>query len=430
MSWSALQPDWWGVGTTWAGILTPSGPFQQSPVIRVNGTDITSSVQGRVTIRRGRDSVYTEPSAGYASVDVLGNGLTFRVGQPITITLNSPTDTPRRLFTGTISDVDGQAERVAGGVLMRFRLTAVGPLARLNRRTVLFDGSASELDGARVLAALLAGLAAPFEEVPSSVSWDDADVSWAAFDGIDDSLIDDGVFTLAALGTAESGYNPLRVAQEAAFSGLGMIYETADGAVAYADAARRADNADAGYTAIDADVLDVAGVQVSSQLADITNRVTVTFDGGAVTVTDDDSLVEFGQFAQQFDTLLVNESNAELWAERYVGNHALPVFRADQFRLNLAGVPLDIVDMLLTVEPNDALEFTGLPTALGLGANFEGFVEGVEWTLDPFRTDVGLFVSDAQLSLGSIWFGRVDGTLAWSAVGSATAWQDVERTLV
>jgi hypothetical protein len=76
------------------------------------------------------------------------------------------------------------------------------------------------------------------------------------------------------------------------------------------------------------------------------------------------------------------------------------------------------------------VEFTGLPTALGLGGTFRGFVEGVEWSVDPFRTDVGLFLSDAQLSLGNLWFGRVDGTLTWSAVGSATAWQDVERTLV
>ena len=313
---------------------------------------------------------------------------------------------------------------------MRFRLTAVGPLARLNRRTVLFDGRPSEDDGDRVEAAIIAGLAVPFEELPLALAWEDAEGTFATFDGIDDSLIDPGVFTLAALGTAESGYNPLRVAQEAAFSGLGMIYETADGQVAYADAARRADNADTGYTPIDSDILDVEGVQVSSQLADITNRVTVTFDTGAVTLTDEESLVEFGQFAQQFDTLLVNESNAEQWGERYVENHALPVFRADQFRLNLASVPIELVDTLLTVEPNDALQFTGLPTALGLGATFEGFVEGVEWAIDPFRTDVGLFVSDAQLSLGNIWFGRVDGTLAWSAVGTATAWQDAERTLV
>jgi hypothetical protein len=242
--------------------------------------------------------------------------------------------------------------------------------------------------------------------------------------------VDDGVFTLSALGTAEAGYNPLRVAQEAAFSGLGMLYETRTGTIGYADAARRADNADAGYAPVPAASLSTDGVQVASSLSDITNRVTVEFDGGVVTVTDDDSLQEFGLFQTEFATQLVNQSNAELWADRYVENHSLPVFRADQFRLTLQGLGTALTDSLLVVEPNDALEFTGLPTALGLGATFEGFVEGVEWTLDPFRTDVGLFVSDAQLSLGSIWFGRVDGTLTWSAVGSATAWQDVERTLV
>jgi hypothetical protein len=402
-----------------------------TPKVMVNGRDVTSLVQGRVTVRRGRDSVYTEPSAGYASIDLRSQvAEPFRVGQTVKVFLSDSSDTDVQLFGGVLSDVEAQAVSVQGGVLVGYRLTAVGPLARLNRRTVLFDGRPSEDDGERVLAALLAGLASSWEETSATLAWEDAEGTFDTFDGIDTTLVDDGVFTLSALGTAEAGYNPLRVAQEAAFSGLGMLYETRTGSIGYADAARRADNADAGYAPVPAASLSADGVQVASSLSDITNRVTVEFDGGVVTVTDDDSLQEFGLFQTEFATQLVNQSNAELWADRYVENHSLPVFRADQFRLTLQGLGTALVDSLLVVEPNDALEFTGLPTALGLGATFEGFVEGVEWTLDPFRTDVGLFVSDAQLSLGSIWFGRVDGTLTWSAVGSATAWQDVERTLV
>jgi hypothetical protein len=208
------------------------------------------------------------------------------------------------------------------------------------------------------------------------LAWEDAEGTFDTFDGIDTTLVDDGVFTLSALGTAEAGYNPLRVAQEAAFSGLGMLYETRTGSIGYADAARRADNADAGYAPVPAASLSTDGVQVASSLSDITNRVTVEFDGGVVTVTDDDSLQEFGLFQTEFATQLVNQSNAELWADRYVGNHSLPVFRADQFRLTLQGLGTALTDSLLVVEPNDALEFTGLPTALGLGATFEGFVEG------------------------------------------------------
>jgi hypothetical protein len=399
--------------------------------VEVGGRDVTGLVQGRLTVRRGRDSVYTEPSAGYASIDLRSTvSEPFRVGQTVKVFLSDSADQFVQLFGGVLSDVDAQAVRVQGGVLVGYRLTAVGPLARLNRRTVLFGGRPSEDDGDRVLAALLAGLASAWEEQNDSLAWDDAEGTWDTFDGIDTSLVDSGVFTLAALGTADGGYNPLRVAQEAAFSGLGMIYETRTGEVAYADAARRADNADAGYSVVPAGSLSADGVQVTSSLSDITNRVTVEFDGGVVTVTDDDSLVEFGLFQTGFTTQLVNQSNAELWADRYVENHSLPVFRADQFRLTLESVGTALTDSLLVVEPNDAVVFTGLPTALGLGASFEGFVEGVEWSVDPFRTDVGLFVSDAQLSLGSIWWGRVGGTLVWSAVGTATAWQDVERTLV
>lgn len=402
-----------------------------TPKVLVAGVDVTGLVAAPVTVRQGRDSVYTEPSAGYASVELRSQTVQpFRVGQTVKVFLSDSSDVDVQLFGGVLSDVDVQAVRVQDGVLVGYRLTAVGPLARLNRRTVLFDGRPSETDGARVLAAVSEGLSSAWEEQNDVLTWDDVDGSWAQFDDIDESQIDAGVFTLAALGTAESGYNPLRVAQEAAFSGLGMLYETRTGAVGYADAARRPDNADAGYSPVPAGSLSADGVRVSSSLADIVNRASVEFDGGVVEFTDDESLQEFGLYATQFQTQLVNQSNAEQWGQRYVENHSLPVFRADQFRLTLQGLGTALTDSLLVVEPNDALVFTGLPSALGLGVDFEGFVEGVEWSVDPFRTDVGLFVSDAQLSLGSIWWGRVDGTLSWSAVGSATAWQDVERTLV
>ena len=402
-----------------------------TPTVEVDGRDVTSLVQGTVTVRRGRDSVYTEPSAGYASVDLRSSvAEPFRVGQTVKVFLTDSADVDVQLFGGVLSDVGASAVRVQDGVLVGYRLTAVGPLARLNRRTVLFDGRPSEDDGDRVRAAVLAGLSSAWEETSPTLAWEDAEGTFDSFDGIDSSLIDDGVFTLSALGTADGGYNPLRVAQEAALSGLGMLYETRTGVIGYADAARRPDNADSGYSVVPAASLSTDGVQVSSSLSDIVNRVTVEFDGGVVTVTDDPSLEEFGLFQTEFTTQLVNESNAQQWADRYAENHALPVFRADQFRLTLQGLGTALTDMLLEVEPNDALEFTGLPTALGLGATFEGFVEGVEWAVDPFRTEVGLFVSDAQLSLGNIWFGRVDGTLTWSAVGTATAWQDAGRTLV
>jgi hypothetical protein len=263
--------------------------------------------------------VYTEPSAGYASVDLRSQvAEPFRVGQTVKVFLSDSSDTDVQLFGGVLSDVEAQAVSVQGGVLVGYRLTAVGPLARLNRRTVLFDGRPSEDDGARVLAALLAGLAGAWEEQPDTLAWEDAEGTFDTFDGIDTTLVDDGVFTLSALGTAEAGYNPLRVAQEAAFSGLGMLYETRTGTIGYADAARRADNADAGYAPVPAASLSIDGVQVASSLSDITNRVTVEFDGGVVTVTDDDSLQEFGLFQTEFATQLVNQSNAELWADRYV----------------------------------------------------------------------------------------------------------------
>jgi len=57
-------------------------------------------------------------------------------------------------------------------------------------------------------------------------------------------------------------------------------------------------------------------------------------------------------------------------------------------------------------------------------------VEGGEWTVDPFRTEVGLNVSAAVLSFGAQRWGQVGGTIAWNAVGTALTWAAASEVTV
>jgi hypothetical protein len=103
-------------------------------------------------------------------------------------------------------------------------------------------------------------------------------VTWATVDpGFDPALIDGGVYGLVALGSADAGYSALQVVQDAGASAKGLLFETADGFVGYADADRRPANAAAGFLDVPFAVLDVGGVSVSSSLADLTNRVSVEY---------------------------------------------------------------------------------------------------------------------------------------------------------
>jgi hypothetical protein len=106
----------------------------------------------------------------------------------------------------------------------------------------------------------------------------------------------------------------------------------------------------------------------------------------------------------------------------------LPVFKADQFRLLLNNVDATLLDDLVVVEPNDGVDFVGLPPELGF-TRLTAFVEGIEWRIDPFTVELGLFASDERLSVGGVWFGRVTDTLEWGDVDAGLEWQQVGRTL-
>jgi hypothetical protein len=91
-------------------------------------------------------------------------------------------------------------------------------------------------------------------------------------------------------------------------------------------------------------------------------------------------------------------------------------------------VDATLLDDLVVVEPNDGVDFVGLPPELGL-TRLTAFVEGIEWRIDPFTVELGLFASDERLSVGGVWFGRVTDTLEWGDVDAGLEWQDVGRVL-
>lgn len=401
------------------------------PSVRLNGQEVSSSAVGQVTVRRGRDSVYVEPSASYASVNFTSAaGVPVTIGDQLELRLADSVGTATTVFAGRVSDVDLSVVPVGSGTLAGYRVTAVGPLAGANRRQTLAGGRPVELDGERVLAALLAALAATWEEQPLSLTWDDAEGTWDDFTGplaLDE--IDTGVYDIAALGSADAGYSALSVVQEAAFSGDGVLYENRFGQIGYADAARRA-NTFASGTAIDVPVtsLRADGLSASSSLSELANRAIVTYEGGVEEAEIPESIVQFGLFVRRLDTSLTSQAQALNRAERFVEEHSLPVFKADSFSMLLNVLPDALRDRLLVVEPNDLIVFDGMPPQFGFN-RLTAFVEGVEWRFDDQTAELRLFASDERLSVGGVWWGRVTGTLEWGDVDGSLEWQDVGRTL-
>ncbi|HEY7821858.1 MAG TPA: hypothetical protein VIG24_03435 [Acidimicrobiia bacterium] len=413
--------------------------YQPNPTVSIGGTDYTGRTIESVQITRGRQTVYEEPRAGYAMIriiDVDDNNLGFAVGADVQVTAETSAGSAVPLFTGRVSDWSASVEAALDGPVIRYSVTCVGPLAILNRRNVLAAGRPSEDDGARVAAAIGEGLPTPWDEYSATQTWAQAgQVTWDTVDpGYDPALIDPGVYTLTALGSATAGYSALNVVNDASLSAKGLLYETGDGFIGYADADRRPDNAAAGFLDIPYTSLAVGGLSLNSSLSDVTNRVTVTYGTADLSVTqqDDFSIGEYGLQETTLTTILADQSDAEARAEDLLFSQAQPSVEFDALTVNLrSNIGTALRDALLQVEANDAVNVTGLPEKVGFQTlGFRGFVEGITFRVSDFDATVSLFVSDENLSFGSVLWGQVGGTIVWNAVGTALTWADARRVTV
>jgi hypothetical protein len=277
---------------------------------------------------------------------------------------------------------------------------AVGPLATLNRRTIFFDGRAQENDGERAEAILTAALGTAF---------------------VDPSIIDAGVFQISALGTAEAGYSALSLLKETAQSAEGVIFETRDGKIGYADSDSRFAETD--FLTLPFSSVQVGGLSVASNLADITNVVTVEYEGGAVTETDEVSIGVFGEQDTRLTTSLALEATAEAFAELFLTRHSTPSISLGRLSFHLRNIDPDIREALLEANTNRGITLTGLPARLGF-RTFTGFIEGIDLRFSEYDAEIGLLVSDLVLSTGDIRWSVVPPLLIWDDVDPTLEWQD------
>ena len=401
--------------------------WSPNPRVSIGGTDFTDHAINRVSVTKGRRTVYERPNAGYATAELIDvDGIpTFRVGDEFVVSIDradwvwsalattwaalattwdslEPTYVSEPIFTGTLSDFTSAAVPARDGPIITHSLQAVGPLSVLNRRTIYTGGRIAETDGERVLNTLNTALGTAL---------------------VNPAVVDAGVFDLAAIGTADAGYNALQVAQDAGFSGEGLLYETADGFIGYTNADRRLENERAGVIEVPFGVLSAEGVSASQQLADITNAVTVVYDGGAVFEEDTTSIADFGRYETELQTQLVNLSNAEDRASAFLERHSGPSFVFDRLNFALLGVPDVLRNELLVLRPSLAVRVTDVPDRIGF-AQFAGFVEGFTLTASPFDADLTFVVSDRRLSIGAVRWQQVLDTIKWEDVDPALTWAD------
>ena len=211
--------------------------------VKVNGSTVTGATLSGLTISSGRSDIYQQPIAGYCNLTLIETteaSVPYEVNDAVTIEVQDSNGDYVNLFGGFITDL-GITVQTSGSTAtsQQIRIVAVGALARL-ARAVYTGNFAHQFDGERIETLLSGVLFDQWNEVPVAETWNgyDATTQWQDAENSGLGEIDTpGDYELhSETGLNDTVYN---LASRYATSGLGYLYEDAQGRIGYADSTRR-----------------------------------------------------------------------------------------------------------------------------------------------------------------------------------------------
>lgn len=401
--------------------------------VKVNGTTATSATLAGLTITSGRTDIYSQPIAGYCNLTLIEtneSAITYDVNDSVTIEVQDSTGTYVNLFGGFITDVT-IAIQTAGStaISQRINIIAVGALARL-ARAVYTGNFAHQFDGDRIYELLEGVLFDTWAEVPGALTWATYDATEQWQDALNTGLgeIDQpGDYELHSQNNLnDTVYN---LATQYATSGLGYLYEDAQGRIGYADSTHRAQYLSLnGYVDLDGNHAYSTGLQITKRAGDIRNNITIGYGStGTQTVTDSDpaSITLYGQLASTIQTTLRNQQDAEDQAAFYLLIRAFPEYLMRQISFPIHSTEIDNSDRdsLLEVFMGMPVNIVNLPANM-VNGEFQGFVEGWTWTASYNRLDLQMTVSPIAFSLQAFRWNSIPATEYWNTLSNTLEWLD------
>ena len=241
-----------------------------NPVWRVTigGVQYQTAILANLTISSGRTNIYEQAQAGYANLELINldqSNVLIEINNSLTIELQDSTATFVPIFGGSVVDV-GIAVAEVGSIdyAQRITIIALGALARLPK--ALTDGVLSQdFDGDQIATILGQVLFNTWQEVPQALTWATYDPTeqWQNAENTGLGEIDQpGNYELAARSSSRTDVYTLVSAL--ATSGLGYIYEDANGQIGYADSTHRTNYlATNGYVELTANHALASGLSLS-----------------------------------------------------------------------------------------------------------------------------------------------------------------------
>ncbi len=407
---------------------------QWSPVWRVKiaGIDVTDSVLASLNITSGRTNIYEQAQAGYCSITLIvfnQVAIDYEINDTLSVEIQDTAAVYQPIFGGSIVDIAVSVSEVGSSAYTQeVTITALGALARLQK--ALTDGVLTQdFDGDQIYTILSQVLFAQWQQVPAAETWAayDPTATWATAENTGLGEIDrPGNYELAQRSSSRIVIYDLVAAL--ATSGLGYLYEDANGLIGYADSTHRTNYLAAnGYTDLTANHALGRGITIKTRAGDVRNDITIKYNTNSnneVSDTDPDSIATYGNLAQIITTTIKHKVDAEDQAAFYLTLRANPQPIFDQITYALTNPELDNADRdsLINVFMGQPIALNNLPLNMSAGT-FQGFVEGWTFRASYNELSVTLLMSPLAYSLQAMRWNDVPINETWASVSPTLSWE-------
>lgn len=339
----------------------------------LGGFDVSAYVPAGagVIVRQGRPNSTEQPSPANAIADLheIPRPDLLTVGIPLWVNAAAPgTTEDRRIFTGTVSDIE--ATLAADGRTVHKIVAVSAGLGYMSQRRIGDEPWPMELDGERMARVLAAAGVAVGTIDPGTVYFVTRDVD---------------------------SRNGLQVAQTFAAQAFGVLVDNADGSVSYQDAAYR-DPADPPAAVIGAGELR-SQPSASQRVGTVTNRVRIRYGPepqDELRMTDDESIEQYGLFDKSWTTDLASYRDAEHIAKVLLNLYAQPRWGSEVVTLPLHKLPQPRAAELAALPLNVLVVITDSPAPLP--ESWPVWVEGIEDAITDDEWERSLLISDRYMA--------------------------------
>jgi hypothetical protein len=402
--------------------------------VEINGVQYTNFVLANLTATSGRTNIYEQAQAGYCNLqlyNVTQSQVDININDSVSISLMDSTDTFVPIFGGSVVDLTIEVTQAGSvGINQMISVVALGALSRLPK--ALWNDTLNRAhDGTQIKAVLTDLLINNWSEVPAALTWGNyqpATETWANAQNVGLGEIDTpGNYDLAAR-TADT-IDVYSIVSALATSGLGYIYENAQGQISYADSTHRSTYlAVNGYTDVSGAQALAPGIKIQTRAGDVRNDVTIKYGSNSSSEVNDANLASvavFGRLAQIISTTLHDQVDAESQAAFYLQLRSFPQPMMQSITFELTNPEIDDADRdaLIGIFMGLPLRISDLPNNMSAG-QYAGFVEGWQWTAGYNSISVTALLSPLAYSLQAMKWEDVSVSEHWNTITNTLTWQN------